>query len=329
MNPEVSLSYEARDRLRVIVNRTTELTPLKAVATRAIQLAEDERTAAMDLATVISSDQALTAKLLRLSNSAYYGYARRISNVREAVILLGMRTVRSVAIASAIIDVLRAPDSEEFDQDLFWAHSVCVGLVAEAVARETRVARPEDAFTAGVLHDIGKLAMMLCEPGLFNDVIDLVVSEGMRYRDAEVRVFGVGHEHVGGRLAQRWKFPEPLVSSIKAHHPSNPGRSIETLDDVVAYANLACNREGLACGFDFTNLDERKPIDALPPRVEEAIERVPGGMRTLEDKARAFLLHVTARTPRWYANLMAANGPEDLDEPETAEGLLVSSEDAA
>lgn len=313
MNPEVSLSYEARDRLRVIVNRTTELTPLKAVATRVIQLAEDERTAAMDLATVISSDQALTAKLLRLSNSAYYGYARRISNVREAVILLGMRTVRSVAIASAIIDALRAPDSEEFDQDLFWAHSVCVGLVAEAVARETRVARPEDAFTAGVLHDVGKLAMMLCEPVLFNDVIDLVVSEGMRYREAEMRVFGVGHEHVGGRLAQRWKFPEPLVASIKQHHPAHQSRSIETLEDVVACANLACNREGLACGFDYTRVPERQPVEALPPKVEEAVSRIPGGMRTLEEKARAFLLHVTARAPRWYASLAVAASENDED----------------
>ena len=94
MTTGLHANMEGRNRVRSIVNRTTELTPLKAVATRAIALAEDERSAAMDLATVISSDQALTAKLLRLSNSAYYGYARRIGNVREAVILLGMRTVR-------------------------------------------------------------------------------------------------------------------------------------------------------------------------------------------------------------------------------------------
>ena len=85
-------SPEARNRLRSIVTTTADLTPLSSVAARAIQIAEDEHSAAMDLATVISSDQALTAKLLKLSNSAYYGYARRISNVREAVILLGMRT---------------------------------------------------------------------------------------------------------------------------------------------------------------------------------------------------------------------------------------------
>ncbi|MBA4180468.1 MAG: hypothetical protein C0506_07765 [Anaerolinea sp.] len=300
MTPE-PVDFETRNRLRMIVNRTTDLTPLKSVATKAIQLAEDERAAAMDLATVISSDQALTAKLLRLSNSAYYGYARRISNVREAVILLGMRTVRSVAISSAIIEAFRVPEIEGFDQDLFWAHSVCVGLVAEVIAREARSARPEDAFTAGVIHDVGKLAMMLTEPKLFAEVADLVRLEGMKYRDAELAVFTVGHELVGARLAERWKFPEPLVASIREHHPQKPYATVDSLGGVVATANLACNRAGLACGFDCTDDESRRPVTALPPVVDQAINRVHGGMDTLEEKARAFLLHVTARTPRWYA----------------------------
>ena len=86
----VSLDSDARNRLRLIVNRTTDLTPLKSVATRAIQLAEDERSAAMDLATVISSDQALTSKLLKLSNSAYYGFQREIASIHEAGNMLGV-----------------------------------------------------------------------------------------------------------------------------------------------------------------------------------------------------------------------------------------------
>ncbi|HNM78165.1 MAG TPA: HDOD domain-containing protein [Tepidiformaceae bacterium] len=297
------LELEARNRLRLIVNRTTDLTPLKSVATKAIQIAEDERSAAMDLATVISSDQALTSKLLKLSNSAYYGYARRISNVREAVILLGMRTVRSVAISSGIIDAFNVPSSEAagFDQDLFWAHSVSVGLVAELLARETRISRPEDAFTAGVLHDVGKLAMLLAEPKMFGDVIDLVNHEGMKYRDAELAVFQIGHEHVGARLAQRWKFPESLVQAIRDHHPAKGVAALGSMGDLIAAADLACNREGLACGFDFTHDQLRRPAVALPPAVDTVLNKVHGGMATIEEKARAFLVHVTSRAPRWYA----------------------------
>jgi len=302
-NEPAPLESDARNRLRLIVNRTTDLRPLKSVATRAISIAEDERSAAMDLATVISSDQALTSKLLKLSNSAYYGYARRISNVREAVILLGMRTVRSVAISSAIIDAFKVPELEKggFDQDLFWAHSVSVGLVAELIARETRIARPEDAFTAGVLHDVGKLAMMLAEPTMFAEVVDLVNHEGMKYRESELAVFEIGHEHVGSRLAQRWKFPESLVHAIRDHHPPKGIAAISTLADAVGAADLACNREGLACGFDYTRDPLRRPAVALPPAVDTAINKVHGGMHTIEEKARAFLLHVTSRAPNWYA----------------------------
>lgn len=304
------VSMEARSRLRMIVNRTTDLAPLKTVATNAIRAAEDERSAAMDLATVISSDQVLTARLLKLSNSAYYGHARRIGNVREAVILLGVRTIRSVAISSGIIEALNIPEpGHAFDQDLFWAHSVNVALVAEAIARETRIARPEDAFTAGVLHDVGKLAMMLAAPDMFAEVVDLVLAGHMTYGQAELAVFALGHEQVGARLAERWGFAEPLVSSIRLHHPARPAAAIESLSDTVAAANLACNREGLACGFDWTGDDSRKATQALHPAVDRAILRVHGGMPTIEEKARAFLLHVTARTPRWYAARASAAGP--------------------
>ncbi len=308
---------QAAVRLRSIVNQTTELTPLKAVATRAIQLAEDERSATMDLAIVISSDLALTAKLLRLSNSAYYGYARRIATVREAVVLLGMRTVRSVAISTAIIDALRVPEVEGFSEDLLWAHSVTVGLVAEAIARETRTARPEDAFTAGVIHDVGKLAMLLVEPKLFADTIDLVINDGLTFGEAELLVFGVTHDAVGARLAAKWKFPEALVSAIRHHEPVEPIHRVATLDDVVAIANLACNREGLACGFDWTRDEERKATQDLPAEAVAAIERIDGGIRTLEEKARSFLLHVTAKAPRWYAGQpsFAIEDGDDAQDP--------------
>ena len=297
------------NELRMIVARTTEIAPLKAVATKAIQMAEDERAAAMDLATVLSSDQALTAKLLKLSNSAYYGYARRIANVREAVILLGMRTVRSVAIASSIIDAFETKPLDNFSRDLFWAHSVCVGLVAEQISKATRVGRPEDAFTAGVLHDVGKLAMMLCEPEKVERAARMVREEGRTWRDAEFEVLGVRHQEVGAHLAERWRFPEHLVEAIRMHHPARMTPSLESLNDVVAAANLACNREGLACGFDWKNTDGHRPLDALPPRVDEAIDRVNGGMQTLEAKARAFLGNVSARPPVWYASSL-----HDLEE---------------
>ncbi len=150
---------------------------------------------------------------------------------------------------------------------------------------------PVDAETLNYMRNTGRPA----------ELIDLVNRENMRYREAEMAVFGIGHEHVGARLAERWKFPEPLVAAIRDHHPPRGIHAIETMSDVVAAANLACDREGLACGFDYTANEARKSVQALPPAVDAAINRVHGGIATLEEKARAFLLHVTSRAPRWYA----------------------------
>ncbi|MEO6396851.1 MAG: HDOD domain-containing protein [Tepidiformaceae bacterium] len=315
MTEEVLISFEAQSRLRMIVNRTTELAPLKAVAIRAIALADDERMAAMDLAAIISSDPALAAQLLGLYNSAYYGYARRITNVREAVIMLGMRTVRSVAISSAIIDAFRVPEIEGFDQDLFWAHSVCVGLVAEVIAREARTARPEDAFTAGVLHDVGRLGMMLVEPQRFARVVELVHAQRLTYGEAELAVFGMCHEVVGARLAQRWNFPEQIFNSIYGPHPGHALGTVGSLGEVVAAADLACNRAGLACGFDWTQVKSRQAVDALPPVAELALGKVNGGLSMLEAKARLFLLHATSRVPRWYATHPAVDELAEREAP--------------
>ncbi len=311
---EQRLSPEGRSRLRAVVNRTVELTPLKTAATRAIQMAEDEHSAAMDLATVISSDPALTAKLLRLANSAYYGYSRQISNVREAVILLGMRTVRSVAISSAIIDAFGgAQATEHFDPDLFWAHSVCVGLVAEAIARNMRGARPEDAFTAGVVHDIGKLAVMTCEPQLFDELNRMVVEDRVPYGQAELRVLGFGHEHAGSRLAERWKFPISLVDAIANHHSGTFTEDGRTLGDCVAAADFACNRAGLAAGYDWVRDESRRSDASLPPPYEEAISRIRGGIPALEEKARAFLTQVSAGPITWYLQSSEKAGDATTD----------------
>ena len=300
---------DERGRVRTIVNRTAELAPLKTVAAKAIALAEDERTAALDLANVISSDQALTSKLLRLANSAYYGYSRRVSNVREAVILLGMRTVRSVAIASAIMEAFRPPPIEGWDPELFWAHSVMVGVVAEHLARESRAARPEDAFTAGVVHDIGKLAMAVVEPDRFRATVRRIL-DGVPPAEAERESFGVEHWQVGSRLAQRWRFPEPLVAAIRDHARAEPKR-LDSLADVVAAANLACNKVGYAAGFDWSGEPERLPKAALPRQAERLIEAVPGGIYALGERAHTFLTNMSSRPPRWYRT--------PLEEEESAE----------
>ena len=146
--------------LEALLDQVDAMAPFPAVASRVMQITEDERFSAYDLAAIIATDTALTAKILRLANSAYYAYPRKIGTVRDAVVLIGFRAVRSTAIASAIVDIFPTSEPERpFNVDLFWGHSVACGIIAETMARETHQAPPDEAFTAGILHDLGRLVL--------------------------------------------------------------------------------------------------------------------------------------------------------------------------
>ena len=149
--------------LEELVAEIAELHPLPAVATSILRLTEHDRFSAHELASAITADQALTAKLLRLANSAYYGFPRAIGTVRDAVVLLGFRTVRATTLASCVIGTL--PRSNHLGYDDFWHSSVSVGMLAEMLAR-TEGAHQDAAFTAGVLHNIGLLALDQHRPDL-------------------------------------------------------------------------------------------------------------------------------------------------------------------
>jgi hypothetical protein len=133
-----------------------KLSPLLAAAMAILRITEHDRFSAHELASTIGSDQALTGKLLRLADSAYYGFSRTIGTVRDAVVLLGFRTVRATTLASSVIDTLRG--STHVNYDAFWYHSVCTGMLAEVLAR-TEGVHQDEAFIGGVLHNIGLMVI--------------------------------------------------------------------------------------------------------------------------------------------------------------------------
>ncbi len=142
--------------LEEMMQRVSGLRPVTGVAMRVLALTEAGQASAGEVAAVVSADQALSVKFLRMANSAYYGQARRITTVRDAVVVLGLRTVRSAVLVSTMMthDESEGP----LDRYEFWRHCVGVGVVSEAIARVEGLDR-HHAFTAGVLHNIGRLAM--------------------------------------------------------------------------------------------------------------------------------------------------------------------------
>ena len=270
---------------RDLLELVNGLPPLPLVATRVMVLAQDPRTTAEELARVVATDQSLTAKLIRLSNSAAYAFGKPCASARDAVQLLGFLEVRQIAITASLMSIFAGSPDEDimFDSDLFWGHSLTVAIAAEALARTTLAALPSDAFTAGILHDIGRLVIRQAMPEAFRTVGHVALAEGIPFHEAEQRVTGYSHELVGEALARRWSFPEPLCQAIAHHHDVGGAPGSRGLCGLVAHANQLVSDEGITSGYQA----EPSTSDVEPTSAEAA--RLVGGMATILSRASWFM----------------------------------------
>jgi len=264
-----------------------DLPPMPSVATRIMSLVEDRKTSPEDLAAVVSTDQALTAKLIRLANSAEYAYGRPSGSARDAILLLGFLQVRQVAVTSSLMSMFgggQAPDDVTFDSDLFWAHSLTVAVAAEMVAKATRKAKEDDAFTAGILHDFGRLVLRQAMPDEFRDAGRMALETGMPLREAEIETMGYSHERVGQALAKKWTFPAHLAAAIGDHHDETLTVHEHGLRGIIAKCNQMVLHEGITCGFYGEH--DKNPV--LAPDLAE-LQGLAGGMTVIMSRASWFM----------------------------------------
>lgn len=273
-----------------LVKQVRDVRPLGLVATKVIQLTEGERFSAHELATLISSDQALTAKTLRLANSAYYGFPRRITTVRDAVVLLGFRAVRAATLATCLVDAF--PGTNTLDYQPFWQSSLAVGTTAELLAR-AEGARYDEAFTAGVLHNIGMLVLDQAVPRGFAEAVALwreaLGREGqISLDDAERSILGFTDAEFGAALTEQWGFPESLVDAVRRHTlnaDALPDRG--SLAAYVVRARVFVRASGLSDGIDRQPPTEPAEEWAVPP-LSVALNRS-GGIEGLLERVEAFM----------------------------------------
>jgi HD-like signal output (HDOD) protein len=207
-----------RPSLQELVAATGELATLPATVIQLIDLLEDTTTCAERVQEVLERDPAMTANVLKLANSAYYGVRRSISNVREALVMLGNRSVMTLAFATGMAPVLRR-DLACYDlgREAYWRHGVVAAAASSRAADLCGNGRwRTQAFTAGLVHDIGKLVI---DTYLAAEGEDLVFDdEGRGLRESERIALGYDHGEVGGALAEAWGFPEVLVAAVAYHH---------------------------------------------------------------------------------------------------------------
>jgi putative nucleotidyltransferase with HDIG domain len=228
------------DKLSKIISKINDLPTLPILLLKVLDLINDPKTTANDLGRVISKDQVQTARLLKLVNSAFYSFPERISSVPKAVVVLGFNAIKNLILSTSVFDMLSdVAEAMQFNRKEFWKHSLCTAVGAKVIAKYAGGKHVEDLFTAGLLHDIGKVVEDRYLHEDFLAVLEMAQRNGITMAQAEEEVLVFTHAYIGKFLAQKWKFPVNLQHSIGFHHhPEEAPKGYEQITAAVHLANI-------------------------------------------------------------------------------------------
>jgi putative nucleotidyltransferase with HDIG domain len=207
-----------------------ELPTLPVVFQELFSRMQDPDAQVSELADIISRDQALTAKILKLVNSAFYGHSSQITTISRAVIIMGFQAVRSAALAISVFERFKDlnPATTEFSLEAFWRHSIATSCLAKQLSMVLKRCEPEDAFVAGLLHDTGKLVMLQHFPDDVEDLARAAREQQLTWRACEEVLFPINHAGIGRALFRAWDFPAGVVEAVACHHkPESASRHAE------------------------------------------------------------------------------------------------------
>ncbi|PKM76764.1 MAG: hydrolase [Firmicutes bacterium HGW-Firmicutes-15] len=237
--------------LESIVEAVNDLPALPHVVVRIMELTEDPNTTAQQINDVLNQDQGMTAKVLRLANSAFYGFPRRISTVTDATVFLGFKTVRSIVMAASVSDLLsREVEGYALAPGELWRHSQCVAISARLIAKTCKFYTVDVAYTAALLHDIGKVVLNSTMKQAYHEVVAMVESENIPFSQAEDQILGFNHAMVGAKIAEKWNLPPELVEAIAYHHNPEQSKINLQLTSIVHIADVICLSMGMGIGID-------------------------------------------------------------------------------
>jgi putative nucleotidyltransferase with HDIG domain len=204
---------------------------------RVLELTRNADVAPKSIVEVIEKDPVLTARILKVINSAFYALPSKVAGVAQAVVMLGINTVKNLAIRSAAVGMIPARNDAGFDTDQYLLHSLGCAEVAKALAQKYGDTDPADAYIGGLLHDFGKILFTLYMPEPFRVALESCVAENVPLHVSERELLGADHTTAGALLAQKWQFPESLVECIRTHHHPPPekglGRSLFLANQIV------------------------------------------------------------------------------------------------
>lgn len=259
---------DKRSELKQIIMDTKSLPTLPVVITKLNSLADNDKASVQEMARIVNSDQVLSARILRLANSPSYGFYR-VSTISNAMILLGVNVVKSLALSSSFFEIM------EKESVGLWEHSLGVGVAANLIARKLGLPECEEIATAGLLHDIGKVIISQKCHAAEEQIRTLVRDKQLSMREAEQEVLGTDHAEVGGWLAKCWFLPDKLSEPIAFHHDVDLAVHHRVKTAVVHIADVLIKASGFGdSGDTFVPLIQNTAWDVLNLTDQHLVELV-------------------------------------------------------
>lgn len=231
-----------RDRIESVQTLAT----IPTVAKKLLELVADPKVALTDISRFISSDPVLATKVLRMVNSPVYGFPGRISSVNQAVLLLGLNVVKGLLFGVTVFDLMQ--------QTMIglWEHSCGCAIIARLVAKKKGLKDPEETSIHGLLHDIGKVVLVLQFPSEYQRVMDEAKEKDISVYEAENEYFSTSHATVGAWVAKQWSFPAPLVDVIGYHHRPRLAKITPIDAAIVHFSDILLRGRGFGFAGDYT-----------------------------------------------------------------------------
>jgi len=258
-------NLKKNENIKRIAQNVLSLPALPTIIAQMVELIDNPRTSASQLTKLISTDQVLTTKILKLANSAYYGFPRRIGTVNLAIVVLGFDMIKDLGLSVSIIDRFKRRSVDpSFDMSRFWEHSIACGAVSKMLARILNFRITGEVFVAGLVHDLGKLILNQYFPKEFSEIMKRITHHKESFLEAEDKILGVGHALIGSWLIERWNLPEHLVEVIEYHHNPQDASHYVQLASIVHFADFLCKWRGIGYSGD----------TLLPPLSEVSLQYV-------------------------------------------------------
>lgn len=270
------MSSSAKVDLHRRIDQVGELPTLPHVVQKLASMIGRPNVSAEEIGSLIEKDQVLSAKVLRLANSPFYGFPSRIASVAHAVVVLGLNVVKGLTLCATAFDMMKNAGMNEL-----WRHSLGVAITAHILGTKAALKNPEEVFVAGLLHDIGKVVLYVKWPDVGRQITAATGKTGRSLMEAEQNLFDVTHADVGGWLATAWHLPTSLREPILYHHKPAAAQDAPLQTAIVHVADILV--KGLACGnpgdelvpplsrqaWDLVGLDEHNLAQCLAKATEE------------------------------------------------------------